>query len=248
MKALIVSDIHANMVALERIQKRESDCDLMICAGDLVDFGFQPNEVIDWVRQHADFCVSGNHDRSICAMYEAIHNETIPCDGTIGWHNADRLTVESYQFLKALPMTECVTLGKTDYGLVHQFGRQYELMTTVQQFQTFCQTHWQRYLKGLIMGHTHRPEGHTFMDGYHWLNPGSVSYRKDDDPSLGAHYLVWIDGEPEWRFIEGDYHQYYPQLESLDLNAHHRCRVGWKFRAMADQFAEAKNWPAGRTV
>ena len=51
MKALILSDLHSNIHALEAIWARERDSDAIYCAGDLVDYGPFPNEVLDWVRQ-----------------------------------------------------------------------------------------------------------------------------------------------------------------------------------------------------
>lgn len=249
MKILILSDIHANMLALERIWQREKDCDMVVCAGDLVDFGFEPNEVVDWIRQHAHHCVYGNHDTLVCSIYEAMQQGDVPCDGKIQWHNASWLTSDSFDYLRSLPRFDLVSLGSTDYGLVHQYKLgSYDLMTTVQQFREFTQTHWRCDLAGLILGHSHRPEMHAFMGDYHWINPGSVSYRKDDDPSLGAHYVVSIDGKHEWRFIEGDYHEYYKRLEQIELSRQQLCRVGWKFRAMADMHASPVDWPAGRTV
>ena len=42
MKLLIVSDIHANWVALQAILAAEPDCENVLCLGDLVDYGPQP--------------------------------------------------------------------------------------------------------------------------------------------------------------------------------------------------------------
>lgn len=42
MKALIISDIHSNVKALESIRKAEPDYDVIYCAGDLVDYGPLP--------------------------------------------------------------------------------------------------------------------------------------------------------------------------------------------------------------
>ena len=64
MKALIISDIHSNIFALEAIWQREHDCDVVFCAGDLVDYGPSPGEVIAWVQAHGVACVQGNHDRA----------------------------------------------------------------------------------------------------------------------------------------------------------------------------------------
>ena len=46
MKALILSDVHSNVIALEAIWAREGDADAIYCAGDLVDYGVYPRETL----------------------------------------------------------------------------------------------------------------------------------------------------------------------------------------------------------
>jgi len=69
MKILILSDIHSNIVALEAIWAKEKDSDLVYCAGDLVDYGPYPQEVIAWLQAHEVPCVQGNHDAWVCLNY-----------------------------------------------------------------------------------------------------------------------------------------------------------------------------------
>ncbi|MGH7706707.1 MAG: metallophosphoesterase [Vulcanimicrobiaceae bacterium] len=49
MRVLIVADIHANLAALEALPL----ADAIICAGDVVGFGPDPSETIDWLRRAA---------------------------------------------------------------------------------------------------------------------------------------------------------------------------------------------------
>ena len=65
MKTLIISDLHSNIYALEAIWNKERDSDIVYCAGDLVDYGPYPKEVLNWVQSHNVHCVQGNHDRGI---------------------------------------------------------------------------------------------------------------------------------------------------------------------------------------
>lgn len=62
MKVLIISDLHAN---LEAISAPPSDFDQLWVLGDLVNYGPNPAEVIDFVRENAAVVVRGNHDHSI---------------------------------------------------------------------------------------------------------------------------------------------------------------------------------------
>ena len=62
MKIVIISDIHGNLAALNALP--EHDFDELWCIGDLVDYGPNPHEVIEWVRQQAKDTVRGNHDHA----------------------------------------------------------------------------------------------------------------------------------------------------------------------------------------
>ena len=64
MKILLISDIHANIQALESVLKAETDWDLLVCAGDYVDYGTSPAEVVDLLRSlpKPHVLVLGNQD------------------------------------------------------------------------------------------------------------------------------------------------------------------------------------------
>jgi predicted phosphodiesterase len=59
MRILIISDVHANLPALQAIDESFDAC---LCVGDLVEYGPHPREVISWVQQHCQYVVRGNHD------------------------------------------------------------------------------------------------------------------------------------------------------------------------------------------
>lgn len=62
MHIAILSDIHANLAALEAVQE---PYDFLLCLGDLVDYGPQPREAIRWVRDRAFIVIRGNHDQAL---------------------------------------------------------------------------------------------------------------------------------------------------------------------------------------
>ena len=64
MRALIVSDIHANIDALEAVLDAAPEHELVWNLGDVVGYGAAPNEVIDRVRVLGNVFVRGNHDRA----------------------------------------------------------------------------------------------------------------------------------------------------------------------------------------
>jgi predicted phosphodiesterase len=63
MKILVISDIHANLTALQAVLADAGKIDEAWCLGDLIGYGPDPNECIELVRQLPNLkCVEGNHD------------------------------------------------------------------------------------------------------------------------------------------------------------------------------------------
>jgi diadenosine tetraphosphatase ApaH/serine/threonine PP2A family protein phosphatase len=67
MRACVVSDIHANLHALEAVLEAidGEGADELWCLGDLVGYGPRPNECTRIVRDRADICLVGNHDLGV---------------------------------------------------------------------------------------------------------------------------------------------------------------------------------------
>ncbi|MFP5230845.1 MAG: metallophosphoesterase family protein [Acidobacteriota bacterium] len=66
MRALLLSDIHANLEALEAVMAAAPAHDVVWNLGDVVGYGANPNEVIDETRRLGSVFVRGNHDR-VCS-------------------------------------------------------------------------------------------------------------------------------------------------------------------------------------
>jgi len=58
----IVSDIHSNIEALDAVFARIEPSDAVLCLGDIVGYGPNPNECLARVRERAAATVLGNHD------------------------------------------------------------------------------------------------------------------------------------------------------------------------------------------
>ena len=68
MRALILSDIHANLQALDAVLAQAPQHDTVWNLGDVVGYGGNPNEVIERSRSLSSFIVRGNHDRACCGL------------------------------------------------------------------------------------------------------------------------------------------------------------------------------------
>jgi predicted phosphodiesterase len=67
---LILSDIHANWEALRAVLANAGSLyDRVVCCGDLVGYGADPDAVVEWVRSNVSSVVRGNHDKA-CAGLE----------------------------------------------------------------------------------------------------------------------------------------------------------------------------------
>ena len=68
MRALILSDIHANLQALDAVLHHAPGHDVVWNLGDIVGYGGNPNEVIERSRALGPLIVRGNHDRACCGL------------------------------------------------------------------------------------------------------------------------------------------------------------------------------------
>ena len=94
MKVLVVSDVHANIAALNTILEKEADYDILCCAGDYTDYGIYPAEVIERFRNLKNtHLVYGNHDLHVINTYESKEWKNVE-DGKYKWvhYNCDRVS------------------------------------------------------------------------------------------------------------------------------------------------------------
>ncbi|MBN2565912.1 MAG: metallophosphoesterase family protein, partial [Candidatus Eisenbacteria bacterium] len=103
MRYAILSDIHGNLEALKEVLKAvdEAGVDRVICLGDVVGYGANPNEVIDLVRDRAETTIRGNHDQAAIDPAEEAYFNSWAVEA-IRW-TREQLTEDSLSFLKALP-------------------------------------------------------------------------------------------------------------------------------------------------
>lgn len=193
MKIAIISDVHANLAALESFP--EQDCDRILCLGDLVDYGPKPKEVIRWIREHCAECVRGNHDQA--AGYQTDPHCSTPficlAAATLRY-TLDVLSSAESKYLQQLPVQTELTIEKTRFYLVHA--------TPTDPLYGYCAASSERWVKELewvdadviFTGHTHVPIVRQ-IGAKTLVNPGSLGQPKTGTPE--ACYAVWKDGSVE---------------------------------------------------
>jgi diadenosine tetraphosphatase ApaH/serine/threonine PP2A family protein phosphatase len=102
MRYLVLSDIHANLEALDAVLAARGDTDAILVLGDLVGYGAEPNAVIDRVRAlPAATIIRGNHDK-VGAGIDSVASFNHLARHAIEW-TAAVLTPDHRQWLSALP-------------------------------------------------------------------------------------------------------------------------------------------------
>jgi diadenosine tetraphosphatase ApaH/serine/threonine PP2A family protein phosphatase len=102
LKYLVISDVHANLEALEAVLAGAGPYDHALVLGDLVGYGADPNAVIDRVRAlPAATFIRGNHDK-VGAGLENTDGFNYLARHAITW-TTSTLTPERRQWLAALP-------------------------------------------------------------------------------------------------------------------------------------------------
>jgi len=113
MRIAILSDIHANLEALEALldHLQGISVDEYICLGDIVGYGANPNECMERIRALTDRVVVGNHDHAAVGLADIVYF-TPHAREAARW-TADRLAPEHWLYLKQLPFT--LTLDNAFY-------------------------------------------------------------------------------------------------------------------------------------
>jgi diadenosine tetraphosphatase ApaH/serine/threonine PP2A family protein phosphatase len=107
MRVLVVSDIHANLNAIEAVLAEAGPVDEVWCLGDLVGYGPDPNGVVELMRSLPDTtCLLGNHD---VAVLGRMPFETFNGDArrSLMW-TEQALTEDNRDFLRSLPQSSRV--------------------------------------------------------------------------------------------------------------------------------------------
>ncbi len=206
MRILIISDIHANLAALEAVLAAAGPCDATWCLGDLVGYGPKPNECVARVRALPRLtCLLGNHDQAVRGEVDLrVFNGD--ARAAIIW-TQKTITPATLDFLRALTPQQVWR----DFTLVHASPREpvweyiLERDTARSNFPYFDTPY-------CLVGHTHQPviyrqlgPGGEVVEEYPnyagprplagqrlIINPGSVGQPRDSNPEA-AYALLDVE-------------------------------------------------------
>ena len=106
MRYAIISDIHGNIEALNAVfdHIETKDVDEIICLGDIVGYGPNPNECIELVKSGCSKVILGNHDYA-CYQESELEYFNNYARQAIYW-TIDTLTESAYSFISKLPLQQ----------------------------------------------------------------------------------------------------------------------------------------------
>jgi predicted phosphodiesterase len=214
MRALIISDLHANLEAVEALPA--TGFDQIWVLGDLVNYGPDPAAVVDYVRERAAVVVRGNHDHAMgfdedprCSpRFRAMAAE-------MGAFTRSVLGDDQRNFLRDLPLKTTVVADGAAISLCHAVPADplYEYRPGGSPLWETEETEPEVALE--MVGHTHvpfrRPVGNRTV-----MNPGSVGQPKHGFAE--ACFAIWQDGRADFASAPYDVERTVSKLRKLPLS------------------------------
>jgi len=116
-RILLLSDIHANLEALEACLQEAPEYDLAVNLGDVVGYGASPNEVVERSRQLGKVVVRGNHDKA-CSGVSSMEDFN-PIAGLAVIWTRTVLRKDNLEWLRTLPEGPAPLAGVEGVQIVH---------------------------------------------------------------------------------------------------------------------------------
>ena len=230
MRYAILSDIHANLQALEAVlaDAAAERVGMRICLGDVVGYGPSPAETIDLVHRRVEVRLMGNHDAATAGLISTQEFNPIAAEGVARTRARlapqDTAELASYRPDHAVDGFRCVhgaPVQPMAFAYIHN--------------STDAAACWKAFGEQLLFtGHTHRPAIFVVGDsGATWqleagdftleagkryiVNPGSVGMPRDDD--LRASYCIFdsVEGSIRFRRIPFDLECFRESVQAAGL-------------------------------
>jgi len=190
MRALLISDIHANIDALEAVLEAAPEHDVVWNLGDVVGYGAAPNEVIERVRDLGKTFVRGNHDRA-CSGQLSLEDFNPVASRAARW-TRQVLTPEHIDWLQHMVRGPITPDGPQVSCMHGSYLDEDEYLLSVRDARLPLK---QAETRINFFGHTHLQGGFA-VHGEDWFKLDPV-YSSDDEPDVselvlipGARYLI----------------------------------------------------------
>jgi len=242
MRVLVMSDVHANLVALEAVLDDAGDLDIIWSLGDIVGYGPQPNECIELLLTRDHVAIAGNHDWGALGKID-LSAFNVDARRASLW-TREQLNPRSWSYLDTMP----TVLVEDDWTLAHGSPRD-----PIWEYLIYCSVaaksfeHFDTDI--CFVGHTHLPvifvgadqdrdctvvqplvgTPVTLGDRRYIINPGSVGQPRDGDPRAAYLILDTVARTVEQRRVAYDVRltQERMRAQGLPERSTARLQFGW---------------------
>ncbi|MBK5291270.1 MAG: metallophosphoesterase family protein [Acidobacteriia bacterium] len=218
MRWLILSDIHGNLEALDAVLDAATadGFDHILCCGDVVGYGADPNAVTAIIRSCTTHIVRGNHDKA-CVGLDDLEWFNPAARHSAVWTQSV-LDAENTAYLRALPRGPFEVGDPTSPPFQIMHGSPLDEDEYLMQSEEALMMMGYLDTRISFFGHTHVQGGFRFhhggvqrldpkipsgrlelvldLDSFYLINPGSVGQPRDGDPRA-----AWALYTPEDRSI-----------------------------------------------
>ena len=208
MKYALISDIHANLDALEQVLKdaRAHGAEQIVCLGDVVGYGPRPAETLARVREACAVVLAGNHDDAVSERADSSAFIDLAADAV--QRHREALAPDARAWLKTLPYTAGIDGAVCTHGDLCDPPRFYYISDENDAAANFGATDAQL----VFAGHTHvpgiflvgrsgtvyrtEPQDFILESGKRYIvNPGSVGYPRETDGQCYSSYVLYDTDE-----------------------------------------------------
>ena len=184
MRYIVFSDLHSNLEALNQFEKEIASIpyDRLVCLGDIVGYGADPNLCIDWVRKNVDFTLAGNHDLAVVDKTDISYFNSYAIEAC-KW-TQKILTAENRTFLDLLPMDKEENGVYWVHASPYQPARWHYIVSKKDAGKHFCSFD----APVCFVGHSHKP----------------IILEQKSDGEINNYVADLWNIEPENRYIFND--------------------------------------------
>ena len=213
MRYAVISDVHANAVALRRVLEdaRQLGVEKVVCLGDVVGYGPLPSETLSLVRASCCATVAGNHDDAVSGRGDA--SEFIDLAGDAAARHREALSKDDVAWLRSLPYVCGIDGATCVHGDLSDPPKFYYVESEDDAAATLGATDAQI----VFVGHTHVPcifftgddgtvqkavpQDFAVEAGRRYVvNPGSVGYPRESGGQCFSSYVIYDTQERSMRF------------------------------------------------
>lgn len=187
----IISDVHANVIALEAVLEAldERGAEVVVCLGDIVGYGSAPNETIELLRECKVLCTLGAADERVAYSFAGPSQPRKGvADEILEWTKSV-MEPDNLAFLQGLAVQQRLRTPSGWLRFFHGSSDSTAVRLNLNQDPLSLGRLLERHRCNiLVAGSTHVPFYRRLGESSLVLNPGSVGLSLNGEP--GADYAL----------------------------------------------------------